>query len=106
MRKLSGDVREAARALAQSNLLELLGRAHQSGGPFYFRLGIQSRMLLAQRSKFAKECAFALEQESGRRLRNSTSGYEVEIRLIEGSNGLICRKAHRCWIRSAAWGRC
>ncbi len=87
VRKLSGDVREAARALAQSNLLELLGRAHQSGGPFYFRLGIQSRMLLAQRSKFAKECAFALEQESGRRLRNSTSGYEVEIRLIEGSNG-------------------
>ena len=63
VRKLSGDVREAARALAQSNLLELLGRAHQSGGPFYFR------------------------QESGRRLRNSTSGYEVEIRLIEGSNG-------------------
>ncbi len=87
VRKISGTAKEAAQALAQSNLLELLGKMHQSEGPFYFRLGIQSRMLLDQRSKFAKECAFAIEQASGRRLCNSTSDYELEIRLMEASDG-------------------
>lgn len=87
VRKISGEAKEAAQALVQSNLLELLGKAHQAEGPFYFRLGIQSRMLLDQRSKFAKECAFAIEQDSGRRLCNSTSDYELEIRLMETSDG-------------------
>ncbi|MCI9532290.1 MAG: methyltransferase [Lachnospiraceae bacterium] len=89
VRKVSGAAKEAAKALVQSNLLELLEKAHQPAGPFYFRLGVKSRMLLDQRSKFAKECAFAIEQESGRRLRNSTSGYELEIRLVEASDGMF-----------------
>lgn len=77
----------AAKALAESNLLELLKKAHKSEGPFYFRLGIHSRMPLDKRSDFAKKCAFALEQETGHALRNSTSDYELEIRLIENRDG-------------------
>lgn len=86
-KKLEPDPKLAAKALAASNLLDLLEQAHNSKGSFYFRLGIQSRMPLDKRSDFAKKCAFALEQETGRRLYNSTSGYEVEIRLIEGREG-------------------
>ncbi len=87
VKKISGAAKEAARALVESSLLDLLAKAHQSEGPFYFRLGVQSRMLLSQRSKLAKECAFAIEQESGHRLCNSTSDYELEIRLVETGDG-------------------
>lgn len=87
VKKLDPDPKLAAKALAASNLLGLLEQAHKSEGSFYFRLGLQSRMPLDKRSDFAKKCAFALEQESGRRLYNSTSSYEVEIRLIEGREG-------------------
>lgn len=87
VKKLRPDPKFVAKALAASNLLGLLEQAHKSEGSFYFRLGIHSRMPLDKRSDFAKKCAFALEQETGHRLYNSTSGYEVEIRLIEGQDG-------------------
>lgn len=88
VKRLEPDPKRAAKALAASSLLSLLEQAHKpSEGSFYFRLGIQSRMPLDKRSDFAKKCAFALEQETGRRLSNSTSGYEVEIRLVEGQGG-------------------
>ncbi|MCI8484801.1 MAG: methyltransferase [Lachnospiraceae bacterium] len=87
IRRLEQEPRLAAKALAESNLLELLEKAHQAEDAFYFRLGVQSRMPLDKRSDFAKKCAFALEQETGRRLYNSTSNYEVEIRLAEGKEG-------------------
>lgn len=87
VRKISGNPREAAKELADSNLLELLQRAHNSKGDFYFRLGIQSPKPLAQRSAFIKKCAFALEQETGGRLKNSASDYELEIRLLENREG-------------------
>ena len=73
--------------MAESNLLELLDKAHQASDNYRFRLGIQSRMPLNKRSDFAKKCGFALEQETGRRLCNSPSDYEVEIRLVEGREG-------------------
>ncbi|MEH2941626.1 methyltransferase [Lachnospiraceae bacterium KK002] len=85
--KVEPEPRQAARALAQSNLLELLDRAHKAEDSYYFRLGVHSRMPLDKRSDFAKKCAFALEQETGRRLYNSTSDYEVEIRLMERKDG-------------------
>ena len=86
-KRLAPDPKLAAKALAESDMLELLERAHGEGGSFYFRLGIHSQMPLSKRSDFAKKCAFALEQETGRRLYNSTSDYEVEIRLMESRGG-------------------
>ncbi len=86
-KRLEPDPKLAAKALAESNLLELLDKAHKAADSFCFRLGIHSRMPLDKRSDFAKKCAFALEQETGRRLYNSTSDYEVEIRLMEGREG-------------------
>lgn len=85
--KVEPDPGQAARALAQSDLMELLDRAHKAEDSYYFRLGVHSRMPLDKRSDFAGKCAFALERETGRRLYNSTSDYEVEIRLTERKDG-------------------
>lgn len=87
IRKLPADPREAAKALAGSDLLELLQKAHKAEDDFYFRIGLSSPKTLDQRSAFTKKCAFALEQETGGKLKNSTSDYEVEIRLLENREG-------------------
>lgn len=87
IKKLEPEPKAAAKALVKSNLLELLEKAHKAKDSFYFRLDIRSRMPLDKRSDFAKKCSFALEQETNHRLYNSTSDYEVEIRLIEGREG-------------------
>lgn len=87
VRKLSGNPQETAQALAQSNLLNLLEKAHHAKDDFYFRLGMQSSKTLEMRSNFIKKCAFALEQATGGRLKNSTSDYELEIRLLENREG-------------------
>lgn len=86
-KKLAPEPKLAAKALANSNLMELLKKAYKSEGNFYFRLGVHSKMPLDKRSVFAKKCAFALEKETSSVLCNSTSDYEVEIRLMETKEG-------------------
>lgn len=86
-KRLEPEPKLAAKSLAKSNLLELLDKAHKADGRYCFRLGVHSRMPLNKRSDFVKKCGFALEQETGRRLYNSASDYEVEIRLVEGREG-------------------
>lgn len=48
---------------------------------------MKSRMALSERSKFAKKVASNLEELTAHKLRNSTSHYEFEIRMIEGKSG-------------------
>lgn len=86
-KKIPGDIKEAAKALAESDLLEFLQKAHGEGDDFYFRMSLQSPRSLEQRSAFIKKCSFALEQQTGGRLKNSASDYELEIRLIENREG-------------------
>ena len=95
---------EAARALAGSNLLSLLVRGHDPKkendpvqgrsqeksvpmDPFRFRITVIGKMPLDKRSSFIRKCSFALEQASGRKLLNSASDYEVELRLMERKDG-------------------
>ena len=87
LRKITGDPKEVAKALADSDLLKLLHKAHKAEDAFYFRLGLHSPKTLEQRSAFTKKCAFALEQETGGKLKNSASDYELEIRLLENRSG-------------------
>ncbi|MCI9082138.1 MAG: methyltransferase [Lachnospiraceae bacterium] len=87
IRKISGTPQETARALADSNLLELLKKAHHTEDDFYFRLGLQSSKTLEERSDFTKKCAFALEKATDGKLKNSVSDYELEIRLLENREG-------------------
>lgn len=87
IRKVPADPKEAARALAASNLLELLYKAHKTEDTFYFRLGLQGNSSLEQRGAFIKKCGYALEQETAGKLKNSPSDYEVEIRLAQNQDG-------------------
>lgn len=87
VKRIPADPRQAAKALAQSDLLDLLEKAHDAQGAFYFRLSLHSPRALDQRSAFVKKCSFVLEQETGGRLKNSASDYELEIRLMENRDG-------------------
>lgn len=95
---------EAAHALADSNLLSLLAQGHDPKkendpvqgrsqeksapmDPFRFRITVIGKMPLDKRSTFIRKCSFALEQASGRKLLNSASDYEVELRLMERKDG-------------------
>ena len=78
---LAGTPEELARALLASNLMEHLEKNHEGGPPFYFRVELRGMLERGEKSALAKALAKELEQQSGGRLQNSTSDYEVELRL-------------------------
>lgn len=78
-----------AEALCKGGLLEFLNERHEGITPYYFRLEVKSKMLLDKKSDLTKKIASQLEEKSGRKLINSTSSYEFEIRLIEGKDGVF-----------------
>lgn len=84
---LNANPEKAADELAGSDLLRLLERAHGTKDVFCFRITIAGKMPLDKRSVFIKRCSFALEQGTGRRLVNTPSDYEIELRLFERKDG-------------------
>ena len=87
--KVDGDLTEdtAAEQLASSNLLKLLDEMHEGMEPYFFRIECKSRMTLEQRSGFTRKLAARLEVLTQGRLVNSTSDYEIELRLVETRSG-------------------
>ena len=79
----SNDPNTASEELANSNLLSFLQQSHKEGTPFYFRIDLKCQMSLAQKSVFTKKLSTQLEHLTNRQLINSTSHYELEIRMIE-----------------------
>lgn len=86
-KQLPPDGKQIAEALAASNLQDLVEQLHDGRVPFYFRIEIKSRMELSEKSRLAKKIAAHLEELTHKTLINSTSGYELEIRLIENKQG-------------------
>ncbi len=78
---------KAARKLIDGGLLPFLKERHKEKAPFYFRIEVKSKMPLDKKSTFARKMAVELERLSDRSLINTTSKYEVEIRLIENKEG-------------------
>lgn len=78
---------EAGKMLASSDLQELLKRGHGDYEVFRFRITVVGNVPLDQRSSFIKKCSFALEQQTGRRLINSASDYEMELKLMKRKDG-------------------
>ncbi len=78
---------QAAKDILQSKLMTFLTDIHKEPAPFYFRIEVKSKMPLAERSSFAKKLSYELEHLSKRNLINSTSNYEIELRLIENKTG-------------------
>lgn len=80
---IEGDAKSIAESINKSNLLEFLEKRHDGVPPFYFRIELKSKMALDKKSVLTKKVAIELERITNRKLINSTSNYEVEIRLIE-----------------------
>ncbi|MBQ6843910.1 MAG: methyltransferase [Agathobacter sp.] len=86
---LPADAQKAAQGIMDAGVLELLDSLHKEDGEFYFRIEVKSAMDLEARSTFTRKLAGELEYLSKGRLINSTSDYEVEIRLIANKDGLF-----------------
>lgn len=84
---LSANPADAARELWESDLFFLLSQLHIEDGAFYFRVECKSTMTLEERSMFSRRLAYELERLSGGRMINSTSDYEIELRLIANKEG-------------------
>lgn len=86
---LPADATKAAEGIVNGKILEILDSLHKEGGEYYFRIEVKSAMDLEARSTFTRKLASELERLSKGRLINSTSDYEVEIRLIANKDGLF-----------------
>lgn len=86
---LSNDPEKAAEGIWDAGILNLLNDVHKEKGCFYFRIECKSSMGLEERSIFTRKFATKLESLSKGELINSTSDYEVEIRLIANKEGLF-----------------
>ena len=84
---LDTNPRKVAQQLWESDLYELLKKIHNEAGTFYYRIECRSSMDLDKRSDFSKKLGASLDALSGGMLVNSTSDYEVEIRLIANREG-------------------
>ena len=84
---LPTDPVQAARLVWEANPMELLSNLHKETGSFYFRIECKSAMTLEERSTFTKKFATELESLSKGAMINSTSDYEVELRLIANKEG-------------------
>ena len=81
------DIEAAAKKVASSKLLSFLEERHDGEAPFYFRVELKTKMEVPKKAAFAKKLASAIEQYSNRRLINTTSNYEIELRFVENKEG-------------------
>ena len=79
---------EIGEMLGKSQLVSFLEECHEGEAPFYFRIQVEGMMSVEQRSSFTKKLARKLEQVTEGKLINSTSGYELEIRLLQGKDDM------------------
>ena len=86
---LSDNPIEAAKTIWESDVMSLLNGLHKESGEYYFRIECKSAMDLEKRSIFTRKLAAELETLSKGQLINSTSDYEVELRLIANKDGLF-----------------
>lgn len=76
-----------ADAILTSDFTEQLQQAHSGKGPFAFRIGITGGILEGkEKTEFIQNLAKRLVEGSGRCLINSSSHYQVEIRLEVNSD--------------------
>lgn len=79
----------AAAGLLAADMMELLETHLQGEAPYFFRMQILAPMAEDKKADFLKKTAYALEEQSGYRLKNTPGRYEVEIRLIQKREGDI-----------------
>ena len=84
---LTGSPKQIASFLMGSNMLELIENSHYEEAPFYFRVEIRGVKDASEKADLAKKLAQELEMQSAGKLQNSTTDYEVELRLTRTKDG-------------------
>lgn len=84
---LDGSPERMAGQLMESDMMKFLLENHWGDPPFYFRLETRSTLLIDQKVDLVKKVSSALERLSKGQLLNTTSGYEIELRLVAGKDG-------------------
>lgn len=87
LKTCSNDYKIAAKEIEASSLLAFLKQCHEGEYPFYFRIELKSKMELDKKSAFTKKLGMEIELLTKRKLINTTSNYEVELRFIENKEG-------------------
>ena len=103
MKTCEKDPIKAAETIVSSKLQEFLEERHKGEAPFYFRVEVkmqtssainskndkkeQEKQALEEKQKFVKNLVAVLEEKSRGKLVNTTSEYEVELRLVENKDG-------------------
>lgn len=102
---IRGTADELSQALLDGGLVTLLEHTHTEDAPFYFRIEVRGVEDTVQKTALAKEMAQALEQGSGGKLLNSTTDYEVEVRLTRTKDGSFypCLKLYTIGDDRFAW---
>lgn len=86
MKTCEKDSLKAAETIASSELLQFLEERHKGDFPFYFRVEMKLQDE-KEKQRFVKKFVVALEEKTSGKLLNSTSDYEVELRLVENKDG-------------------
>lgn len=81
------DPSKLAEQIVDSQLLTWLSDRHDGEPPFYFRVELKSKRPLNEKSIFVKKLSGQIERLSEHRLTNSVDKYEIELRVIENSQG-------------------
>ncbi len=76
-----------AQSVLKSDLLQYLEARHEGKGSWYFRVDSKTRQTLREKSQYVTRLAESLELGSNRKLLNSTSDYEIELRILEDKQG-------------------
>ncbi len=110
MKTCEKDPVKAGKQVADSRLVGFLEDRHKGETPFYFRVEVkmqgtslgdaknseknavnrkhqQEKQIWEEKQKFVKQFVSVLEEQSQGKLINSTSDYEVELRLVENKDG-------------------
>lgn len=85
--KIKEQAVELAEQIVNSSLLEFLKERHNENAPFLFRIECKSAMDMKQKSILTRTMAQAIEEGTAGALENSTSHYEIELRLIQNKEG-------------------
>lgn len=85
--KIKEQAAELAKKIIQSSLLTFLQERHKENVPFLFRMECKGSMDKKEKSIFTKTMAQAIEEGTKGLLINSTSHYEIELRLIPNKEG-------------------
>lgn len=85
-KNLTLEPKEVVHTILLAGIIKFIESRHLGSAPFRFRVELRAKLSPDNKRDMVKKLALCFEQESKNQLINSTSDYEVEIRLVETKN--------------------